>query len=274
MRNLSEIIVLIRGGGEIGSAVAQRLYNCHFRICITELNNPLTISRGISFSEAIYDGKKVIEGLTAERSQASLEQIYKVWRNENIPVIADPEMTVKPLLKPDVLVNAMMLKRKTNTNTKDAKLVIGIGPGFEAGEDVHCVIESAHSCNLGRVIIAGSAEEENERQPGTETAGEARIIRSQDSGVFDTERNIGDSVGIDDTIGSLDGIPVKAPVAGTLRGIIRSDSRVLPNTRLAEIDPGIDRAGCFAPGDKARSIAGGVLEAVLMFFNVESGNQG
>ena len=71
--------------------------------------------------------------------------------------MADPELAVKPLIKPDVLINAMMLNRQTNTRMTDAPLVIGIGPGFTAGVDVHLVIESNPGNNLGRVILEGES---------------------------------------------------------------------------------------------------------------------
>src|SRR5512135_3310241 len=103
MRKLSELIVMIRGGGEVGSGIAHRLYRSRFRICITEVASPLAVSRGTCFSEAIFDGSKVIEDVTATRSPATMESIYKIWREGNIPIIVDPDLATKPLLKPDVL---------------------------------------------------------------------------------------------------------------------------------------------------------------------------
>jgi xanthine dehydrogenase accessory factor len=159
MRKLAELIILVRGGGEVGSAIAHRLFRSHFRVCITEVASPLAVSRGTCFSEAVYDTTKTIEGVTGERSLPSLEHIYRVWRDDKIPVVVDPELSIKPLIRPDVLVNAMMLKRETTTRITDALLVVGIGPGFIAGTDVHVVIESNHSNNLGKVIMKGKSEE-------------------------------------------------------------------------------------------------------------------
>jgi xanthine dehydrogenase accessory factor len=133
MRSLPELIVLVKGGDEAGSAIAHRLFRSHFRVCITEIASPLSVNRGTCFSEAIYDTHKTVEDVTVERTTPSIEHIYRVWRNGKIPIIADPESSVKALIKPDVLVNAMMLKRKTNSTMDDAPLVIGIGPGFSAG---------------------------------------------------------------------------------------------------------------------------------------------
>jgi xanthine dehydrogenase accessory factor len=264
MRKLSELIVLIRGGGEVGSAIAYRLTRSHFRVCIAEIASPSAISRGVSFSEAIYDTTKMVEELTAERTIPSLEQIYRVWRTGKIPIVADPELTVKPLIKPDVLINAMMLKRETNTKITDAPLVIGIGSGFTAGSDVHVVIESNFSNNLGNIIVEGESEKPAADPGPTKES----IIFAEDTGVFTTEKNIGDSVLAEDIIGNLNDISLKAPISGVLYGILRNESKVLANAKLAEIDPIKDKSACFVIGDKMRVISGSVLEAIMMSLNM------
>jgi xanthine dehydrogenase accessory factor len=272
MRKLSELIVLIRGGGEVGSGIAHRLYRSRFRVCITEVESPLAVSRGTCFSEAVFDGSKTIEDVTAVRTLPTMEAVYKVWREGNIPLVVDPESTIKPILKPDVLINAMMLKRETNTRITDAPLVIGIGPGFTARADVTAVIESNHSNNLGRVIWEGKSEDDT-REP-VEISGltKERVIWAQDSGVFNTDRNIGDLVNEGDVIGTLGDVALNAPMKGILRGLLRNDVRVLANAKLIEIDPVNDKAICFNVRGKMRAIGGGVLEAILQTFNVsESG---
>ncbi len=267
MRKLSELIVLVRGGGETGSAIAHRLYRSNFRMVITETSNPLDINRGTCFSEAVYENTKTVEDVTAEKTIPSLEQIYKVWRNDNIPVVINPELTLKALIKPDVLVNAMMLGRRTNTNIEDAPLVIGIGPGFSVGVDAHLVVEASGK-NLGKVIIEGESSEPLEQPGENNDTGKSMVIRADDAGVFSTERHIGDSVAVGDIIGSLDNVTISAPAAGTLRGVLRSEVKVLTNTRLAEIDPNSDKTDANLIRSEMRAIAGGVLEAILMSLNI------
>jgi xanthine dehydrogenase accessory factor len=269
MRKLSELIILVRGGGEIGSAIAHRLARSHFRVCITEVAEPLSINRGISFSEAIYDTTKTIEGINAEKSSVSLESIYKIWRNGKIPVVVDPELAVKPVILPDVLVNAIMLERETNTKITDAPLVIGIGSGFTAGENVHMVIDSNKGNNLGRVLISGKSADISQKPKGINELVDEGILWSSDSGVFTSAKNIGDTVALDEIIGKIDDIPLKAPISGMLRGLIRNETRVLANTKIAEIDSDTDKSICSNIRDSARSIAGGVLEAIMMAYNVE-----
>ncbi len=266
MRKLSELIVLVRGGGEVGSAVAYRLFRCHFRVCIAEIDSPLSIHRGCSFSDAIFDSEKTVEGLTAEKVKPTLEGIYRAWRNETIPVVADAELCVKPLLKPDVMVNAMMLKRKTNTTLKDASLVIGIGPGFTAGDDVHLVIEPNPGINLGRVLMDGCAEDSPVPETGTGYEG---VVFAEDNGVFTALKTIGDTVLAGDEIGRLNDLSITAPVSGILRGMLRDQTKVLSHCRLADIDAKGDKTACFSIRDDTRAIAGGVLEAILLSLNVE-----
>jgi xanthine dehydrogenase accessory factor len=268
MRKLNEIIVLIRGGGAVGSAIAQRLTHSHFRLCITETESPTAISRGVSLSEAIFDTQKVVEDITGERALPNLEQIYKVWRNNRVPVSADPEINLKPLLKPDVLINAMMLKRETNIHMTDAPLVIGIGPGFTAGGDVHLIVESNPCRNLGKVIIEGAAEPENPPSGDFADLVSEKVIKAADNGVFTTHKNIGDTILAKDEIAYLDDQPVIAPISGVLRGILRSETKVLAGTRLAAIDPVGDKNSCSLISDTNRAIAGGVLEAIMLSFNV------
>jgi xanthine dehydrogenase accessory factor len=269
MRKLSELIILVRGGGEIGSAIAHRLTRSHFRVCIAETAEPLSIHRGTSFSEAIYDTTKTIENITAEKSIVSLENIYKIWRNGKIPIVIDPELSVKPVVLPDVLVNAMMLERETNTKITDAPLLVGIGSGFTAGENVHMVIESNKGNNLGKVLISGKIADISDKPKGINELIDEGILWSSDSGVFTSVKNIGDTVAMDEIIGKIEDVPLKAPISGMLRGLLRNETRVLANTKIAEIDSETDKTICTNIRDSARAIAGGVLEAIMLAYNAE-----
>jgi xanthine dehydrogenase accessory factor len=245
---------------------------CHFRVCITEISQPLAINRETCYLEAIYEKSKTVEGVTAESTLPSLENIYKVWRNGNIPIVVDEELSVKPLLKPDVIINAMMLNRETSTRITDAPLVIGIGPGFTAGIDVHLVIESSDGNNLGKVIVEGEAENNATRAGELADLGPDGLVKAEDTGIFTTGKNIGETVLAGDIIGNLNEVPVKAPLSGILRGLLRNEARVLVNANLAEIDPVNDKSVCYNTRSRMRSIAGGVLEAILMSLNVAEMN--
>ena len=264
---LSRLVVLIRGGGEVASGVAHKLARAHFRVCLTETSEPLAVSRGVAFCEAVYDGKKEVEGLVARRVKSAV-QVPKVWQQNQIPIIVDPETTIKDTLKPDVLVDAIMAKKNLGTRVTDAPLVIGLGPGFEAGRDVHTVVETNNSQSLGRVILEGRAE----RDTGIPLAAGGltfeRALHSPQDGPFQTDKGIGELVSAGEVVASVAGQSVKAEINGIIRALLRSGMVVKKGTKLGEIDPSGDKEACYTIRPRVRAIAGGVLEAILMRYNV------
>jgi len=267
-RKLSELKVLIRGGGEVASAIAHRLHRSHFQVCLTEIANPVAVSRGTSFSEAVSDGVKTVEGVTAQLVSTSLEEIYKVWEQRNIPIIIDTEASTKDKIKPDVLVNATMAKRNTGTKTTDAPLVIGMGPGFYAGRDVHMVVETNHNNSLGKVILEGEAEKDTGTPVAIDGLTKERVIWAPQAGTFTTAREIADSVIAGEVVGQFGDLRLEAPIGGILRGLMRSGVKVSKGAKLVEVDPINDKAVCYVIRDKMRAIAGGVLEAIMLKFNI------
>ena len=264
MRKLSELIVLIRGGGEVASGIAYRLHLSHIRVCLTEVATPLAVCRGTTFSEAVFDGVKTIMGVRAELVPARQEEIYQVWQQDSIPIIIDPEASIRERIKPDVLVDAVMAKRKTDTRITDAPLVIGIGPGFYAGRDVHIVVESNHSRNLGRVILEGEAEENTGIPVTIGGLARERVVWSPQAGLFTSNREIGDLVVAGEVIGQIGDLPLEAPVGGMLRGLIRSGVSVSRGSKLIEVDPVHDRITCNYITDKMLAIGEGVLKAIML----------
>jgi len=268
MRKLSELIVLIKGGGEVASGIAHRLHRSHFRVCLTEIANPLAVSRGTTFSEAVFDGVKTIMGVKAELVPASPEEIYRVWQQENIPIVIDPDASIKDKLEPDVLVDAIIAKRNTGTKITDAPLVIGVGPGFYAGRDVHIVVETNHSHNLGRVIVEGEAERNTGIPLAIGGLTKERVVWAPQAGIFTTDKELGDSVVAHQIVGQVGDVPLQAPIGGMLRGLLRDGVRVSKGSKLIEIDPVNDRAICNFIADKMRKIGEGVVEAIMLKFNI------
>jgi len=274
MRKLPEFIVLIRGGGEVASAIAHRLHLSHFRVCLTEIANPLAVSRGTSFSEAVFDGRKTIEGVTAELVPTSLKEFYEVWQRGNMPLVIDPKASIKGKIKPEVLVDSIMAKRNTGTKITDAPLVIGMGTGFYTGRDVHMVVETNHSNNLGKVIFEGKAEKNTGTPVAIGGLTRERVIWAPQAGIFTTGMEIGDSVVAGESIARVGDLGLQAPISGMLRGLIRDGVKVSKGTKLVEVDPVNDSAVCYVIRDKMRAIAGGVLEAIMLKFNISDSSRG
>jgi len=265
-KRLNDLAILIRGAGEMATGVAHRLASCHFKVCMIETSNPQAVRREVAFSETIFDSEKEVEGIAAKRVE-SADHISEVWRGGKIPILIDPYAKVKDFLKPDVLIDATLVKKNLGTKITDALLVIGLGPGFHAGKDVHLVIETNRGHNLGRIISNGEAEP-NTGIPGS-IAGytEERVIRAPKAGNFKALKKIGDGVRANEKIGMVGNGAVQSRIAGVIRGLLRDGIEVWKGMKLGDIDPRGIKAHCYTISDKARTISGGILQAILEHFN-------
>ncbi|MBI4330495.1 MAG: EF2563 family selenium-dependent molybdenum hydroxylase system protein [Chloroflexi bacterium] len=266
----SKPVILIKGAGEVASGIAHKLAVCHFRLCLTDLAEPTAVRRGVTFSEAVFDGQKTVEGVTA-RLVKSYESIPGAWEHNAVPLLVDPSAAVRDHLKPDVLVDATMAKKNSGTRLTDARVVIGVGPGFRAGVDCHAVVETNRGHHLGRVILDGEAEPNTGIPAPVLGVIEERVIRSPAGGALSTDRNIGEHLREADTVGSVTGKLIKAETSGVLRGLLRNGARVWAGMKIGDIDPRNVEEYCFTISDKSRAIAGGVLEAILSLESAQGG---
>ncbi len=266
-KRIEDLVVLIRGAGEMASGVAHRLCQSHFKICMLEIPHPLAVRREVSFCEAIYEGEKEVEGVWAKLISKA-EEIPATWGKGKIPLLMDPEgKKTWSFLKPDVLIDAIMAKKNLGTQITDAPLVIGLGPGFTAKKDVHIVIETNRGHHLGKMILSGTAE------PDTGVPGEIggytlqRILRTMKKGAFHSQKSIGERVAKGSVVAVVDDFPIIAKISGVVRGLLREGTEVKKGMKVGDIDPRGKKELCFTISDKARSIAGGALEAILYRFN-------
>lgn len=265
-RRLAELTVLVRGGGEMATGVVHRLVRCGFRVYVTEIPQPMAVRRAVSFCEAVFEGRKEVEGLEAVLTRGK-EGILSTWEQGKVPLIVDPEALIRRELGPEVIVDAILAKRNLGTRIDDAPLVIGLGPGFSAGKDVHYVIETNRGHNLGRVIEKGEAES-NTGVPGN-IGGFTweRVLRAPAKGRFKGRKQIGDAVTQGEVVAEVEGVPIEAKIKGILRGVLRDGLQVDLNMKAGDIDPRGNRDHCFTISEKARAIGGGVLEAILLTYS-------
>lgn len=259
--------VLVKGAGEMASAVAWRLHRAGFRrLCMLDLPNPLCVRRQVSFCTALESGAAAVEGVRAVRVRTQGE-IEAAWDAGAIAVACTDDWARIAGIGPEVVIDAILAKRNTGTAKHDAPLVIALGPGFEAGTDCHLVIETNRGHDLGRLLERGRAAP-NTGVPG-DIAGHTndRVLRAPAAGEFRTERRIGDFVRRGDVIGEVAGHPVTAPLDGVLRGLIRPGTAVARGLKLGDIDPRGRREYCDTISDKARAIAGAALEGVMRHCN-------
>ncbi len=260
-------LVLLKGGGDLGTGVAWRLHKAGFPVVITELAQPLVVRRTVAFASAVYDGEIAVEGVTAWRAE-TVSDARQLLDDEMIPVLIDPECRARESLLPTLLIDAVMAKRNTGTRKTDAPLVIALGPGFTPNVDCHCVLETQRGHHLGRVWWNRAAEP-NTGVPG-EIGGKSneRVLRAPRAGIVQGKQKIGDRVRHGDVIALVDDAPVCAPFDGVLRGLVHDGLSVPANLKIGDVDPRAERQHCFTISDKALAIGGGALEAVLEWMKI------
>ncbi len=262
--NISNITVLIRGGGDIASGVAWRLHQCGFKVIITEIEKPTAVRRKVSFCEAVYDKEVLVESVRGTLIQGP-EDASEAWTNGDIPLLVDPQCESMPTIKPDVIVDAILAKKNLGTSKDDAPLVIALGPGFQVGKNADYVVETNRGHNLGRLLLEGAAEP-NTGVPGTiQGYATERVLRAPNDGIWESNMNIGGMVKSEDQLGTVSGAPVKAQIDGVIRGLIRPGIAVTKGLKIGDIDPRGIRENCFTLSEKALAIGGSVLEGILRY---------
>ena len=256
------MLALIRGAGDLATGIALRLWRSGIRVVLTDLERPTAIRRTVAFSEAIVYGETTVEDVTA-RLAANADEARALLAQGIVPVLADPGCACREALAPDALVDAILAKRNLGTKITDAPVVVGVGPGFTAGEDCHAVVETMRGHTLGRVIYSGSALP-NTNIPGLigGFAGE-RVLRAPCDGIFTAVHRIGDTVEEGETIGFVEGQPMKCTISGVLRGVLDDGVPVKKGMKSGDVDPRCKPEYCTTISDKALAVGGGVVEAVL-----------
>jgi xanthine dehydrogenase accessory factor len=248
---LNNILVIIRGGGDLATGVAVRLFQAGFPVIILEVDHPTVIRLPVSFARAVYEGKAIVEGVEAILI-SSWGKAKDTIKQGNIPVLVDLEGYYIKKFSPAVLVDAILAKRNLGTKIDQASLVIGLGPGFTAGEDVDVVVETMRGHNLGRVYYQGQAAADT-GVPG-EVGGESkrRLLRAPADGKIIPLHKIGDLLQAGEVIAEVEGVPLKAEISGVLRGLIYPESQVTKGMKVGDIDPRGIKEYCFNVSDKAR----------------------
>jgi len=264
---IKELVIGIKGAGEIASGIACRLFKSNIKhIFMMETENPLAVRRQVSFCEAVHDDKIIVEGVEAVKIESSHE-IDPAWKVNKIPVIVDPHWTCLKKIKPHVVVDAIIAKKNLGTSMSEAPLTIGLGPGFEAGKNVHIAVETNRGHNLGRIISKGCPEP-NTGIPGpTNGFTHERVLRSPCAGTFRSDLDIGAVVKKGQVMANVSGNNVIAGIDGVLRGQIRNNTEVDIGLKIGDIDPRGEVGYCSTISEKARAIGGSVLEAVLSRYN-------
>ena len=260
-------VILVRGGGDLATGTIHRLWSAGLKVLVLEAERPAAIRRQVSVSEAVYEGEAVVEGMRATLVQ-TLDEAVVVWCRGDVPVMVDPKGALIPQVRPAVVVDAILAKRNLGTTRDMAPLTIALGPGFTAGEDVDFVVETKRGHKLGRIIREGSAAP-NSGVPGIIGGyGAERVLHAQAAGIFRNLHSIADFVEAGEAVAEIetpDGqrLPVATQISGILRGLLRDGYPVTKGFKVADVDPRrAELENCFLISDKARCIAGSVLELI------------
>ena len=271
-------LIVVRGAGDLATGTIHRLKKAGFRLLVLEAEHPAAIRRQVALSEAVYAGSARVEDVEAVRMDVDLaekknrkelleQEMERIWKKDGVPVLVDPAGLSIAALRPAVVVDAILAKKNLGMTKEMAPLVIALGPGFTAGEDVDVVIETKRGHNLGRVIRSGSAVP-NTGIPGIIGGyGKERVMHAQAEGILRNAASIGDIVEARAVIAEIETengtVPVEASLSGLLRGLIRDGYPVTKGFKVADVDPRREELeNCFLISDKARCIAGSVLELV------------
>ena len=264
--------IVIKGAGDLATGIASRLYHAGHQIVMTEIAVPLTVRRSVALSRAVYENEAEVEDLKGVLVKDAAEADRILQRGE-IPVLVDPEADIIGSFHPDVVVDAILAKKNLGTRITDAPFVIGVGPGFYAGKDCHCVIETKRGHTLGNVIW------EKEAIPNTGVPGNIggftteRLIRASADGIMEPVAEIGDTVEKGQLVARTGKQPVYAKMSGIVRGMLQKDVQVTEGLKIGDIDARCEPEHCVTISDKARAVGGGVLEAVSLFGQIY-GNYG
>ena len=268
MTERTKQLVIVRGGGDIATGTIHKLCRCGYPVLVLESGYPSAIRRCVAFSEAVYDGTSEVEGITCIKASC-YDEACTIMEQGAVPVMIDENCGVLEKVRPWALVDAILAKKNLGTTRDMADKTIGLGPGFTAGQDVDLVIETMRGHNLGRIIGNGSAAP-NTGVPGVIGGyGAERVIHSPAKGIFFGKAQIGDMVEQGQAIGVIvtgqGEVTVEASLTGLLRGIIKDGYPVVKGFKIADIDPRkSEYENCFTISDKARCIAGSVVEGLQM----------
>ena len=263
------LIVYLRGGGDLASGVAVRLHRAGLDVVIAELPKPLVVRRRVSFANAMYEGQTQVEEIPA-RKVSDIEAVLAAHRERVIPVISDPQANLLDIFKhrlapdvPIVMVDGRMTKKPPDLGIESASLVIGLGPGFIAGENCHAVIETNRGHMLGRVLWEGAPQADTGIPESVALHGVERVLRAPADGILEARAEIGEHIEPGQVVALISGTSVPAPIRGVLRGLMYPGSQVTKGLKIGDIDPRGMPIYCRLVSDKSLAIGGSVLEAIL-----------
>ncbi len=255
-------LVLLRGGGDLATGVAARLWRSGFQVVVAEMEQPLAVRRLVSLAEAVFEGEVIIEDLRGLRAERASEA-HEILGQGAIPVLVDPTAESRHELAPAAIVDARMTKSGPSLPVNSASMMVGLGPGFTADKDVHAVVETKRGHRMGRVYWEGPAQPDTGVADLVNGKGVERVLRAPADGIFEPIAEIGSLVASGARLAEINGVQIVAAFDGALRGLLHGGIEVSSGTKVGDLDPRGDLSVCSLISDKSLAVGGGLLEALL-----------
>lgn len=255
-------LVLLRGGGDLATGVAARLWRSGFRVVVAEIEQPLAVRRLVSLAEAIYERETVVEDLRGQRVEETAA-VHELLDQGMIPVLVDPTAESRHELAPAAIVDARMTKSAPSLPLDSASMMIGLGPGFTVGVGVHAIVETNRGHRMGRVFWEGAAQPDTGVPDPVNGQDVARVLRAPSDGMFEPTAELGSLVASGERVAEINGVALIAPFDGALRGLLHGGIEVSAGAKVGDLDPRGDLSVCSLISDKSLAVGGGVLEALL-----------
>jgi xanthine dehydrogenase accessory factor len=263
MAEQARAALLVRGVGDVGSAIAVVLFRAGYAVALHDEPAPATPRRGMAFADAIFDGWAILDSLTGLHVKNAIELCQALNAGDVVAVASNPFAEVIEATTWTVVIDARMRKRAVPERQRGiAPLTIGLGPNFIAGDTVDLAIETMWGERLGAIIETGATLPLGGEPRPIGGIGRAHFVYAPVAGRFKTRANIGDYVEEAAVVATIGEIRLHAPIGGVLRGLTRSGVEVPERTKVIEVDPRGDPAAVFGLGERPRRIAGGVLKAL------------
>lgn len=255
--------ILIRGSGDVASAAAHLLFRSGYAVLLHEAPQPTATRRKMAFTDAVFDGSAWLEGIESRRLDDPVELLAALDARLFIPLtFADFEGILKEI-SPAVLVDARMRKHsQPEVQLGLAPLTLGLGPNFVAAQTVDVVIETGRGPDLGRVIRSGASAPLTGEPVAFAGHARDRYIYAPVAGIFRTALQVGDHVCQGQLLAEINGLPLRAPLDGVLRGLTRDGVPITVKTKVIEVDPRGSAAQISGIAERPAKIAQGVLQAL------------
>ena len=255
--------VLVRGVGDVGSAVAHALFLAAAAVALHDAPAPAVPRRGMAFADAAFDREADLEGVRARRLDRADALADALAGRAFVPLLVGPLEEALHAASWSALVDARLRKRAAPEDQRGlAPFALGLGPGFVAGENCHAAVETNWE-RLGAVVRRGPTLPLRGESRPIAGVGRARAVYAPEAGLFRTARRIGDRVAAGEAVAELADARLRAPLAGVLRGLVHDGVAVETGAKVIEVDPRSDAALCFGLGERPRRIAEDVAALLL-----------